>query len=429
MGKELTVEQRRWRRRIFAITWMAYAGFYLCRKNFSVCMPFLKEDLGFSNEGLVLIISLYSLMYALGQFYNGVLSDRFGPRLIVGIGHVIALTCSIVMGFGHIYALFFVMYILNGVGQSTGWSGTVKNMATWFRHHERGVVMGFWCTCYVIGGFIATNFATFAATNQWIFPELGWRRAFWAPAILLAIVAVLYTKFTRNKPSDAGLPNFPEDDAEPGAAEATGAFWPIFKDVFSKRVVWITGATYFLVKLTRYVFIFWLPVYMTDALGYGKGEAGYMSSVYELVGFTGVIMAGIISDKLFQSRRFPIASIMLFGLAAACLIQPRFAAMGMFWNAVGIGLIGIMTFGPDAIMSGPAAQDLGSQRGAAMATGIINGMGSFGQIVSPWLVTFVAKSRFGWDGIFYIFVILAIISGTSMATLWNYGGKKTVSST
>jgi sugar phosphate permease len=427
MSNSLTREQRMWRYRIFAVTWLAYAGFYLCRKNFSVCMPLLVEDMGYTKDDFALVISLYSLMYALGQFYNGVLSDRFGPRLIVTIGHIIAAICSVVMGFGHVYAIFLVMYTLNGVGQSTGWSGTVKNMATWFRHRERGVVMGFWCTCYVIGGFIATNLATWAATNKLLFPELGWRRGFWIPAIALAIVTTIYATFTRNKPSDAGLPDFPEDDETTGDVPSptdgeSPDFWPIFREVFSKPVVWLTGATYFLVKTTRYVFIFWLPLYMTESLGYGAGEAGYTSSVYELVGFTGVIAAGIISDKLFNSRRFPITSLMLFGLAGACLIHPYLSSTGALGNAIGIGLIGIMTFGPDAMMSGPAAQDMGSQRGAAMATGIINGMGSFGQILSPWLVTLITKTSLGWNGLFYVFVVFALISGTSMATLWNYGG-------
>jgi len=429
MGSDLSPEQRRWRTRIFIVTWVAYAGFYLCRKNFSVCMPFLQEDLGFSKNDLAVLISLHSLMYALGQFCNGVLSDRFGPRIIVSIGHVIALATSFVMGFGQVYALFFAMYVLNGVGQSTGWSGTVKNMATWFRHRERGIVMGFWCTCYVIGGFVATNFATFAATNKWLFPAWGWRRGFWAPALLLGVVALVYAALTRNKPSDVGLPDFPEDDAtieeiEEEDESPEEAFWDIFRRVFSKKVVWITGSTYFLVKLTRYVFIFWLPLYMVEALSYEKAAAGYASSVYELVGFTGVILAGFLSDKVFQSRRFPIAAIMLYGLAVACLFHPHFAAMGMFWNCASIGLIGMLTFGPDAIMSGPAAQDLGSQRGAAMATGIINGLGSFGQIISPLLVAVVSGSRFGWDGVFYVFVALALISATSMATLWRYTGDR-----
>ncbi|MBN2311538.1 MAG: MFS transporter [Candidatus Hydrogenedentes bacterium] len=434
MSGPLTAEQHRWRYRIFAVTWVGYAGFYLCRKNFSVCMPMLTHDLGYSKTDFAHIIALYSLMYALGQFYNGILNDRFGPRLIVTIGHVIALACSVVMGFGHVYAVFFVFYVLNGVGQSTGWSGTVKNMATWFRHRERGVVMGYWCTCYVLGGLAATNFATWAATNELLFPQLGWRRGFWAPAIALAVVSALYVVFTRNKPSDAGLPDFPEDDDAPVSYGAPVPvreevpFWDVFKEVYSKPVIWLTGGTYFLVKATRYAFIFWLPLYLSQALAYSDAKSGYMSSVYEFVGFFGVILAGYLSDKVWNSRRFPITSIMLFGLAAACFIHPHLAGLGTVGCAVGIGLIGMMTFGPDAIMSGPAAQDMGSQRGAAMAAGIINGLGSFGQIISPYIVALIADSKYGWNGVFYLFVVFAIVSGGLMATLWNYGGHQPAAS-
>ena len=79
-----------------------------------------------------------------------------------------------------------------------------------------------------------------------------------------------------------------------------------------------------------------------------------------------------------------------------------------------------MTFGPDALMSGAAAMDIGNQRGAATAAGLINGMGSCGQLISPLLVAYVAD-HFGWDSMFYLFVVFAIISGTLLATKWNYG--------
>ena len=82
-----------------------------------------------------------------------------------------------------------------------------------FRHKERGVVMAWWCTCYVVGGFAATVFATYWATNETFFVDMGWRRGFWAPALLLTVIAGIYILFTRNRPSDAGLPDLPEDDA------------------------------------------------------------------------------------------------------------------------------------------------------------------------------------------------------------------------
>ncbi len=429
MVEALTTGHRRWRRRIFAVTWLAYGGFYLCRKNFSVCMPLLAEDLGYVKKDFAIIIMLYSIMYAAGQFYNGILADRFGPRLIVGLGLILSVCCSVVMGFGTALWVFMVMFALNGVGQATGWPGTVKNMATWFRRKERGVVMGWWCTCYVVGGIVATVFATFCATNTFLLPGLSWRRGFWVPAIGLGMVAVIYITFTRNRPSDVGLPNFPEDDeapAEPGTAVATLPDPPlsqVLREVLSKRVLWVTGISYFFVKLTRYAFIFWLPLYMTEALQYKAGQAGYTSSVYEFVGFAGVVAGGYMSDKVFRARRFPVVTLMLYGLALACFIHPHLAALGALGNAIGIGLIGMMTYGPDALMSGPAAQDMGSQRGAATAAGFVNGLGSCGQVLSPIIVVFVSD-KFGWNSLFYIFVVFALISATLMATFWNYGTRQ-----
>ena len=92
--------------------------------------------------------------------------------------------------------------------------------------------------------------------------------------------------------------------------------------------------------------------------------------------------------------------------------------------AIGIAFIGIMTYGPDALMSAPAAMDMGTQRGAATAVGFINGIGSCGPILSPILVAYVS-ARFGWDTLFYLFVAFAIFGGLLLATKWNYGGRKT----
>ncbi len=291
-------------------------------------------------------------------------------------------------------------------------------MATWFRHEERGVVIGWWSTCYVAGGFFATLLATYTATNNVWLVELGWRRGFFVPAALLTIIAIIYITYTRNQPSDAGLENLPEDD---GHTDHASGDVSILKMVLSNSAIWVTGGMYFFTKMTRYAFLFWLPLYMTEALGYSDSDAGYTSSVYELVGFAGVLIAGYASDKLFQARRFPVGTIMLVGLAIILLLHPTLSQYGMLVNAISIGIIGVMTYGPDALMSGAAAMDIGSQRGAATAAGVINGMGSVGQLLSPLLVAYVADSM-GWNSLFYLFVVFSLISASLLATKWNYGG-------
>ncbi len=431
MAGALTADQRRWRYRIFALTWLGYAGFYLCRNNLSVVMPLMSEDLGYTKLQFATVLSFYHLLYTLGQFVNGISADRFGPRLVVGVGLLVSILSNLLMGFASSLLLFTVLASCNGAAQSTGWPGFVKNMSGWFRPRERGVVMAWWATNYVLGGAFATIFATYWAVQSGILADWGWRRGFWIPAIFLLLIWGSYVLLVRNSPVDAGIEDILERDAghetgqagqgsarserdEPRRADTAS----ILRRVLSEPAVWVIAIMYFFLKMTRYSFLFWLPWYLIDDLGYGAAEAGYTSALYGLVGFTGVIIAGYASDKLVQSRRFPVGAVMLFGLALVCFMQPVLTAWGPFYVAVWIALVGIMTYGPDTLMTGAAAQDFGGREGSGTAAGFINGVGSFGQLCSPFLVALVVDN-YGWDRLFYVFVFFALIGGALLATRWN----------
>jgi sugar phosphate permease len=423
-----TQSAKAWRYRIFAITWLTYAGFYLCRKNVSVEIPLLERRFGYSTDQLAHVVFAFSLLYALGQFVFGVLSDRYGARVVVGAGLLVVIASNILLGLQSSLFMLTLLAFIGGAGQATGWSGLVKTMASWFKREERGVVMAWWGTNYVLGGFLATLFATFAATSHRFFPSLAWRRGFLFPALLLLVITVIYVVGARNQPSDVGLPDVeegPEEDrkverdSSHGSAAGSSGSYAVIRSLLTHRAIWIIGIMYFFLTLTRYSFLFWLPLYMTQRLRDSPSDAGYTSSLYELVGFVGAIVAGYASEKLFQSRRFPVGSLMLFGLAAASLVHPYLASLGHLSNAIGISLIGIMTYGPDTLMSGAAAQDIGSAKAAATASGLIDGIGHFGEIISPFVVAYVT-ARFGWDVLFYVLVIFALIGAVLLATHWNY---------
>ena len=131
----------RLRVRIFAVTWFAYAGFYLCRKNFSVLMPFLQNQAGIAKMQLADILFAYSLCYAGGQFLMGSLADRFSPRLVVTAGLTVASAANVAMAASPVYLVLLVFGMINGMAQSCGWPGLSKIMAMWFEPGERGVVM------------------------------------------------------------------------------------------------------------------------------------------------------------------------------------------------------------------------------------------------------------------------------------------------
>ena len=419
----------RYRKRIFALTWITYAGFYFCRKNFSVAMPLLKNELHFTDDDLKWIVFAYSLAYMLGQFVAGVLSDRFGPRLIVSIGLAIAIIANLCLGFAATPFVFMLLGTLNGAGQSTGWSGTLKNMSPWFARKERGVVMAWWATCYVLGSFLATQFAAWCISANAPFASIGWRNVFFLPSLVLLVIAILYGLFTRNRPTDVGLLELEEAmqneeeamKSKEGAAalEQTVGIADII-EVLGHSAVWVTGAMYFFLKLTRYAIIFWTPLYFVEHLGMDAAEAGMTSSWYELIGFFGAVFAGYASDKLFSARRFPVGSLMLLGLAVVCYFEPTIVHWGEYGPAIAMGLIGFMTFGPDTLMTGAGAMDIGTPRLAATSAGVINGMGSCGQLLSPFIVVYL-KNQYGWESIFYLFVGCAIFGSLLLATKWGYG--------
>lgn len=423
MATDLTSGQRSWRWRIFAITWLAYAGFYLCRRNLSVAMPLLVSHLKYSNFQLANVIFGYSVCYAVGQFLSGTLADRLGSRLVVTIGLCVAILANLLIGFFPFLTALAVFCCLNGLGQAAGWPGLIKNTAPWFRHSERGVVMGWWTTNYVIGGFLAMLFVSFAVTQRHLGVAWGWRRGFWFPALLLSFVALFYALFTRNRPQDVGLAPIADEDIVPSAAAlqppapaATGRhpMWGVISDM----QIWALAVGCAFSKIPRYSLLYWLPLYMTEHLRYSPARAGYTASLYEFVGFGGALIAGYASDKLCQSRRLPVVSIMFWGLGVVCCLHPHMASWGGWAVAASVSLLGIMNYGPDTLLQGAASQDAGAKWGVGVTSGFISAVGSCGQLISPFLVAWVAQ-RFGWDQLFYWFAGISFLAGCLLATQWR----------
>ncbi len=450
---------QRYRVRAFTLLWLVYGGYYLCR-TYAVTKPALAAEFSFTNTQLGWIDLAYLSLYAIGQFSNGILGDRLGPKVMLGVGMLLSVLMSSMFGLSHGLFYFILFYGLNGYAQSTGWSACVKGMAEWFSTRERGTVMGCWCTCYQVGDFLAKLFAT--AVLGW----LGWRYSFFLPAALLAVIAVVFLLFHRTSPEQVGLPPVEEyhhrTAAGKAAAVATATrereldMGAIIRRVLTSPTVWIMALAYFCLKFVRYGFISWMPKYLTDVLNLEGTTAGYLSTIPLLAGFLGAIFAGYISDKYMQARRGPIAALMFFGLAAACLAQNYFVSnnlwwnvtmqgqqsatvtlfwwtvtvskftvvssyfigYGMYWFVLGLCVINFMIYGPDTIMTGAGAMDFGSRRGAATAAGIINGLGSVGAAIQGPLLGWLADT-YGWGFFFNLFIVLALLGGALMLTRWH----------
>jgi len=406
----------RGQRRIFWITWLTYAGFYLCRKNLSVVLPLLNHVSGLRSIDLANIVFGYSLLYAVGQFGCGPLSDRIGAKRVVGAGLLLAVASNLLMGVHASMIWLLVFACLNGAGQSTGWSGLVKTMAIWFRGANRGIVMAWWSTNYVLGGFLATAFATWAIVQPWLLPQLGWRRGFLLPALLLLAITGVFLIGAKESPELTDLP--PGMKCDPTVLHTLRSNWNVLGALLRKPTLWMLSVSYFFLELCRYALMFWLPLYMVNRLRYSLQASGYLSSLYELIGIIGAVLAGYVSDRFNQSRRAPVSAIMLCGFGIVLLMEPALAQFGLIGTALAISCAGIFSFGPDTLLSGAGAQDIGEPKAAGTAAALVDGIGHLGAIFSPYVVVFVSE-RYGWDSLFFCLAGSAFLAGAVLIPIWN----------
>jgi sugar phosphate permease len=410
-----------YRIRSFAILWFVYGGYYLCRNCYFVAKPAISNAVDLSNAQLGIIDLAFLSTYAIGQFINGPLGDRFNNKLMIGAGMTLSVLMAVLFGISNTLPLFVLFWAINGYAQSTGWTSCVKSMDKWFTPKERGTIMGFWSTCYQVVGFFARILA--AASIGWF----GWRYAFFNPAAVMLLITIVFLFLHANSPGEAGLPPlhafYGESNANSSGQNSVVSLkeeshGSVVRGILRIRTLWVVGVAFFCITFVRYAMMSWLSKYLYDALHLSETTAGYHSAIPEMAGLLGTILAGYISDRYFQSRRGPVTTLMLMGLTVGCAVQGWLASQGIWWNLAGLCFIYFMLNGPISILVGTAAMDFGGGRGTATAAGIINGMGAIGATIQGPFIGWLSE-KYGWGFFFYLFIGLSILATILMATLWN----------
>lgn len=385
------------RRIALIVSWLAYATYYLGRKGFSVAKASIAREHGLATSSLAWIDSGYLAAYALGQVPSGIAADRRGARVLLAGGMLLSAAACAGMSVAHGAIALGLCFTLNGAAQATGWPGSTKVVAQWTDPERRGRVMGVWSTCYQVGGIAATALAT------WLLAHYGWRAAFRAPAAALVLAALGVSLMLPRAQTAAST------SATPTATIATSDW----QQVLRQPLLYCYGACYFCIKLIRYSLLFWLPYYLHVAAGFDEVTSGYLSTGFEIGGTLGSVGLGMLSDRGSRSRA-QLAALSLLGLAAALTGYAHLGAAPGIWHFGCLAIVGALLFGPDALISGAAAQDAAGTTAAGTAVGIVNGLGSAGALLQGPLTVSIERTH-GWSALLHVFVGLALISALCLA--------------
>lgn len=394
--------------RVFAATWVSYVGFYFCRKPFTAAKAAIGNETGWSATTLGNVWAAYLVAYALGHFLAAYVGPRLGPRRNVLVGMVGSTLVTVALGVTLSVPVMIGLMAVNGLAQATGWSGNVGTMAAWFRKPERGRVMGLWSNCYSVGALVAGWLMAWVLGLR---APPAWRACFWLGAAVLTAATFAFWRLQRNRPEDVGLAAL-----EPAPAAEGGR---LTRDGWVNLL--LVAAFYFCAKFIRYAMWSWAAYFLQENFGLGAGRANLYATVFDVMGMPGVYVTGWLSDRVFGSRRAEVSVLMMLATTVCAVLLVRAGHHSVLVFTVLLALAGFTLYGPDSLLTGAGAMDLGSGRTAVFAAAMISGFGSLGAIVQELVIARAYDSSHGSLGPVFtlLFGSAALATAFCTALAWR----------
>ncbi|HPW45635.1 MAG TPA: MFS transporter [bacterium] len=417
MSKALSKEFIRRRR----INWLSlaflYGSFYALRYNLSLANKSICDEYGFSNAQFGLIITATYVAYAIGQFVNGPIVDRFGGKKMMLFGAAGTIIANILFGisaYTGVLNLFVAVWVLNGYMQAYGSPGNLKVNGSWFDTKERGLFAGIFTAVVYCGRLAIMIFGPL------IIAKYHWKWVFIAPALVTVLVSLVVLFFVKETPKEAGFDDidFAQSKVEEGSHVG---FLTSLKIVLSNKYMWIMGFAYLSTGVVRNGLEQWFPKYLQEVHNIMPGSVkfGAQAVLMPIAALSGAIVAGWISDRLFAARRGPIVAIMYF--AQAILLLLFIFAINPLWCGILLIILSFMFSGPHSIVGSAVAMDFGGREATATAHGFVDAM----QYVGASLVGVVMGKIidiFGWKGWGPSLIAFAVMGGLLMCLVWNVKG-------
>jgi OPA family glycerol-3-phosphate transporter-like MFS transporter len=381
------------RRRVF--NWLplglTYAFLYMGRYNLTVAKgafesmqaPDCSALMGNDDFGYIFMVG--TIVYGCSFLINGPLTDRYGGKFSILVGSAGAAVANLLMGLAtytlinegpgaefvmqNFTALFCFLYGLNMYFQSFGAVAIVKTNAPWFHVRERGVFGAIFGILISLGIYFAFDW------GKLILEHIGVEWVFFVPAGMLVVFWVIDSQVVFNTPGEAGQKDFDTEDASSGDDGPRLPAMKVLKMMLSNPIIVTIAAIEFCSGFLRQGIMQWFMPFAKQTDGMLGLRSSYVYDNWGLLlccaGIMGGVMAGVISDRVFQSRRGPVAfllyAIMLVSSIALVFLYDT-DAVGFLVIFMSMAIIGV-----HGMLSGTASMDFGGRKNVGIAVGIIDG--------------------------------------------------------
>jgi MFS transporter, OPA family, glycerol-3-phosphate transporter len=408
-----------------ALNWfplgLTYATFYMGRYNLNVSSKTMIDMFHLSKSEFGTIATAGFWTYALSVLINGPLSDKIGGKKSILIGAAGALTVNLIIGLlflnewqTKIIIGMSLLYSVNQYFQSFGALSVVKVNSPWFHVKERGIFGG------IFGIMISSGYLLAYTVGGWILSNFPWFYVFIIPSCAIFVMAIIDLFLVKDKPSQAGFDDFNTGDASSSDPDKDKPVdWNyLIKKVFTNPIILTIMIAEFCTGFVRQGLLLWIVPFLSEVHHVEHGSVLYDVATLGITigGIIGGLLCGFLSDRLFQSRRPPLAFMFYMGHIVFIL------ALGWVVNSIAasilIGVCCMWIFGVHGMLSGTASMDFGGTKAAATVAGMFDGI----QYVASGLTGFLLGAgldKFGWGAWTYMLIPFSLIGSLMMLRVWN----------
>ncbi len=373
----------RTRRRLVPFLLLMYVLSFLDRANIGFAKDAFQAATGVSAAAYALGAGLFFLTYAAFEIPSNLIMHRVGAkiwmcRIMVTWGLVSAAT-MFVTGENSFYAI----RLLLGAAEAGFFPGVILYVTYWFPQAKRGQILGLFYFGAPLSFILGAPLSGLLLEFHGAFGLEGWQWMFLIEGLLASVVGIWAYWYLDDKPQDARW--MPADErkaladaiaAEQKVKESTGH--ASLKAAFTNPRILHFVLIYFLIQMSVYGVIFYLPTQVAALLGKKVGlEVGLVTAIPWICAMAATFFLPRLADQTGAHRMLAAATLAVSGLGIAVSAGsgPAIALVALCFAAAGFIAVQPMfwTF-PTRYLGGVAA---------AAGIAFINALGALGGFVAP----------------------------------------------
>jgi MFS family permease len=352
-----------------------------------------------------LVMSAWSLGYALVQIPSGWLADQWGSRRALTVYAILWSTLTGITALATGFASLLAFWTLMGAAQAGIFPASTKAIRDWFPMSRRGTANGLLAASMAIGGALAPTI-TAVLISKW----LTWRQILGFYAVPGIAWAVLFFALSRRA---QGSENRAEVKTEAGEAER------VWGRILSSGSVWLLCAQQFLRAAAMIFFATWFPTFLQKTRGVSVAQSGYLTTLAGAGAVLGSLIGGLVSDRVYRitgSTRLSRQGLAVIGMVAcaALIVTAHFVRD----TTLAVAIISLGTFcGTFGGVSGyTVAIDLGGRR-VATVFAVMNMCGNFGAMLFPLAIGLWVRHTDNWGAVLFVFAGIFAVDAVCWAIL------------